>query len=147
MTISLKIRRVTALAVTALALGLSAFAAVPAQAQTTASALSLPGASGFAPAATASDTSFGCGSVPAFVSSNDGAFAGQGVIIHSGPYNACTPYGEENSPADTLKVWCFVVNNNGGIWVYLNDRTTGVRGWSDANHVTWTGFIPACTTG
>jgi hypothetical protein len=89
-------------------------------------------------------TNFGCGSVPRFVSSNDGTFTGNGVYIRSGPYTGCSPYGL-GYRGNYLKVWCYVINNNGYLWVYLNDRSTGVRGWSAAQYVTWTGAIPYCT--
>jgi hypothetical protein len=85
---------------------------------------------------------WGCGSVPAFVSSKDGAFTGQGISIRSGPSTTCTRYGL-GYEGDILKVWCQVAS--GGLnWVYLNDRTTGVRGWSDAHYVTWSGSLAGC---
>ena len=86
--------------------------------------------------------SWGCGSVPAFVSSTDGAFTGQGINIRSGPSTTCTVYGL-GYEGQTLKVWC-IVANGGTNWVYLNDRTTGVRGWSVAHYVTWSGSLPGC---
>lgn len=92
------------------------------------------------------DISFGCGSVPTFVSSNDGSFTGQGVNIRSGPHTYCNPPFGLGFEGDTLKVWCIHFDGSGsGAWVYLNDRSTGIRGWSDAQFVTWSGSIPACT--
>jgi hypothetical protein len=86
--------------------------------------------------------SWGCGSVPKFVSSTNGAFTGLGINIRSGPSTSCIAYGQGNE-GDILKVWCQVASG-GLIWAYLNDRTTGVRGWSDAHYVSWQGGLPTC---
>jgi hypothetical protein len=82
--------------------------------------------------------SYGCGSKPTFYTSLDGHFTAEGVYIRSGPYTSCARYGE-GYESDFLKVWCYTVNSNGVLWVYLNDRTTGVRGWSEAHYVAWSG--------
>lgn len=77
------------------------------------------------------DISFGCGSVPTFVSSNDGGFAGQGINIRSGPHTYCNPPFGLGFEGHTLKVWCIHFDGSGsgsGARVYLNDRTTGIRG-------------------
>jgi hypothetical protein len=133
-----RIRRIVTVAACAIALGLGVFA-------TPSAASASPSSSGHAATAVVTPAvTFGCGSVPRFVSSNDGTFTGQGINIRSGPYTRCTPYGL-GYRGQVLKVWCYYVNSNGSVWVYLNDRSTGVRGWSDAQFVTWVGFIPACT--
>jgi hypothetical protein len=116
--ISSRTRRLAAAAGCAATLGLAAFAA-PASASTL-------------------DNNFGCGSVPMFYGSVDGHFNGQGINIHSGPRTSCTPYGL-GYEGDALKIWCSVTEPDGVTWYYLNDRTTGVRGWSEVQYVIVTG--------
>jgi hypothetical protein len=127
-----RIRRITTVAATAVAtLGVVAIVPASASAMQPSSGRGMP-------------DSFGCGSVPKFVSSTDGGFTGSGISIRSGPSTNCARYGL-GYQGNILKVWCLVAN--GGInWVYLNARTTGVRGWSDAHFVTWSGSLPACTS-
>lgn len=104
-----------------------------------ATALAAPAAASAAPA-----VSFGCNSSPTFVSSNDGAFTGQGINIRSGPSTSCNPPLGLGYEGQRLKVWCAWPAVNPG-WVFLNDRSTHVRGWSAIQFVTWTGGIPTCT--
>ena len=129
-------RRITTVACSAVtALGVAVAAPVSAsavQASATSSA-----------ATAAANVTFGCGSKPTFVSSTDGGFTGQGISIRSGPSTSCRRYGL-GYEGDTLKVWC-IVSSAGTNWVYLNDRTTGVRGWSEAHYVAWSGSLPGCT--
>jgi hypothetical protein len=129
-----RIKTVTASAVTALGLVALATPVSASVKQTSASPST---------AMAVTQVSFGCGSVPTFVSSLNGGFTGLGIRIRSGPSTSCSRYGLGNE-GDTLKVWCEVANA-GVTWVYLNDRTTGVRGWSDAHYVAWSGSLPACT--
>jgi hypothetical protein len=131
---SSRIRRLVVVAVGAVTLGLAI--ATPAYASA--------GQPSTARATAADVANFGCGSAPRFVSSNDGTFTGNGINIRSGPYTGCRSYGL-GYRGNALKVWCYVINNNGYFWVYLNDRSTGVRGWSAAQYVTWSGSIPYCT--
>ncbi|HEV2452442.1 MAG TPA: SH3 domain-containing protein [Streptosporangiaceae bacterium] len=119
-------RRMTMLAASAVAtLGLAT--AAPASASTGASHIA----------------NWGCGSVPTFVSSKDGGFTGSGINIRSGPSTSCTVYGL-GYEGQILKVWC-QVSSGGASWVYLNDRTTGIRGWSLEHYVSFSGGLPTCT--
>jgi hypothetical protein len=134
---SSRARRVTAAAACAAILGLAAFAA-PASASA-----SRPVGSHATSAGRTPDISFGCGSAPTFYQSNNGHFTSQGVNIRSGPYTSCASYGL-GYEGNTLKVWCYTANSNHVIWYYLNDRTTGVRGWSEARYVAISGGPMPC---
>jgi hypothetical protein len=129
---SSRTRRLAAVIACAAVLGLAAFAA-PASASA-----SRPGASRATLAGRTLDNNFGCGSVPAFYGSVDGHFNGQGINIRSGPRTSCTSYGL-GYEGNALKVWCSVTEPDGVTWYYLNDRTTGVRGWSEVRYVVVTG--------
>ena len=47
---------------------------------------------------------------------------------------------------DALKVWCSVTDPDDVTWYYLNDRTTGVRGWSETRYVAVSGGVVACSS-
>lgn len=76
--------------------------------------------------------------------SDDGHFTGQGINIHSGPRTSCSSYGL-GYEGDALKVWCSGTEPGEVTWYYLNDGTTGVRGWSEARYVAVSGGIVACS--
>jgi hypothetical protein len=130
-------RRIAAATGCAAILGLAAFAA-PASASAR-----RPDVSRAAPAEHMLDNSFGCGSVPPFYGSDDGHFTGQGINIRSGPRTSCASYGL-GYEGDALKVWCSVTEPGDVTWYYLNDRTTGVRGWSEARYVAVSGGVMGC---
>jgi hypothetical protein len=61
-----------------------------------------------------------------------------GTYIRRGPFLHCDGLGL-GYPSHGIDVNCFVVNDNGYIWLYLRDTTTGVAGWSRLDTVSWDG--------
>jgi|SRR5215467_407665 len=68
-----------------------------------------------------------------------------GTIIHSGAYTNCKNRGE-GFPSQGINVHCLVVNDNGFIWLYVVDTTTGIQGWArlDALNVMRTVSVDVC---
>mgnify|MGYP001174268753 CR=1 FL=1 len=128
---SLRISRITTAVACAATLSLAALVA--------------PAAAGAAAAAPGTRTaSIHCNATPDFVSSGNGNFTGNGINIHSGPHVGCGVYGD-GYQEDQLKVWCFYYSGRTK-WVYLNDRSTGLRGWSEARYVVYdVTHVGACT--
>ena len=131
--------QVTAAAACAATLGLAALAA------SASASASQPGASHAASAGEV-PRSFGCTSrAPAFHGSIPAHFKSAGINIRTGPHASCTSRGL-GYKSNTVRVWCYQANSPSVIWYYLNDRTTGKRGWSRSLYVTITAGGPTpCT--
>jgi hypothetical protein len=59
-----------------------------------------------------------------------------GTNIRRGPYTDCDVLGS-GYPNDGIDVHCAVFNSNNYLWIYLEDTTTGVRGWSREDALSW----------
>ncbi len=83
-----------------------------------------------------------CTQNPGANSANTAHFTGSGVNIRTGPATSCTAVGE-GFPANKVTAHC-EKNVSGTEWIYLTDNTTGKKGWSTSNFVTWSGGIDLC---
>jgi hypothetical protein len=73
-----------------------------------------------------------------------GIHFGNGTYIRRGPYTDCDGFGL-GYPSQGIDVHCFVINSSNYAWVYLEDTTTGVAGWSRIDTLSWDGSpIPSC---
>jgi hypothetical protein len=69
---------------------------------------------------------------------------GNGTYIFSAPYTDCTAVGQ-GYPSQGIDAHCARVNSSGYLWVYLQDTSTGVAGWSRIDALHWDGSpIPDC---
>jgi hypothetical protein len=76
--------------------------------------------------------------------SSGGIQFGNGTYIRTGPYTDCTGLGL-GYPSQGIDVHCARVNSTGNLWVYLQDTSTGVAGWSRIDTLNWNGGpIPDC---
>lgn len=67
-----------------------------------------------------------------------------GTYIRRGPYTDCDGFGL-GYPSQGINAHCYVDNTNGVYWVYVEDTTTGVAGWSQLSTLNWDGSpIPWC---
>ncbi len=70
---------------------------------------------------------------------------GNGTYMRTGPYTDC-PANGQGYPGHGLDAHCFVSNANNVAWIWVDDTTTGERGWAQANalHYTGDGTIAHC---
>ena len=67
-----------------------------------------------------------------------------GTNIRRGPYTDCDSFGL-GYHSQGIDVHCGRLNSSGYLWVYLEDTSTGVAGWSRIDALNWDGSpIPDC---
>lgn len=86
----------------------------------------------------------GCGWTPANNSNIPASFNASGVNIRTGADTSCTVIGE-GYPGQSVTVRCAWYNSGDNRWWdYLDDKTTGKRGWSAEEYVNWSGSALVC---
>src|SRR5262245_40190249 len=80
-----------------------------------------------------------------YLDSDGGIHFANGTSIRDAGYTDCTRLGL-GYPNHGIDVHCAVPNDNGLLWLYVRDTTTGVAGWArqDALDITGTHFIQDC---
>lgn len=103
--------------------------------------LSMAGvAIGALPASAATTPAINCIQNPSTNSNNTAHFTGSNVNIRTGPSTSCTAVGEGQTN-HSVTAHCI---NSALTWVYLVDHTTGKKGWSSIQFVTWNGGLAFC---
>jgi hypothetical protein len=68
-----------------------------------------------------------------------------GTYIRTHPYTDCTAVGQ-GYPSQGIDVHCAVRNNDGIVWLYVDDKATGKSGWArhDTLNYSRTVFVQNC---